>query len=394
MTLARHPAVLALTLMAASPVHAAGLGELGAARQECIAAARDTQQREQAVLAIEHDVDLLTRDAEARQRGLDETRTEQAHLLATLVYIARHPPNDRLVLAAGTSLDRVRGDALMQEADPALKSLTRALSAEIARVASLRQRAGAKDEELKAARLDLAAERQRLTQVVWRRSDLTRQLSPDDPAASGRVARLGREATVGDLIKTADAAADRRDKDMQSRARPSAKKGNATAVDSADPTRPLELKTLALNPDDAPQPLLVTPVVGTVTHRFGETGMNEAQIAGLSLAPLEDAAVVAPFDGRIVYAGPFHDFGLVLIIRHLGGHHSVLTGLDRVDVKIDQWIQAGEPLGAMPAAIADAPGSVLYFELRRDGRPVDPQPWLASRDDGRGEMNGDQKVRQ
>ena len=48
------------------------------------------------------------------------------------------------------------------------------------------------------------------------------------------------------------------------------------------------------------------------------------------------------------------------------------------------------------------PGRSLYYELRRDGRPVDPQPWLASSEDGQpadspgasDERNGDQRVRQ
>jgi hypothetical protein len=43
---------------------------------------------------------------------------------------------------------------------------------------------------------------------------------------------------------------------------------------------------------------------------------------------------------------------------------------------------------------ASDPGRLLYYELRRDGRPVDPQPWLASVEDGRDDRNGEQKVSQ
>ncbi|HEV2336157.1 MAG TPA: hypothetical protein VGS13_11710, partial [Stellaceae bacterium] len=62
--------------------------ELDAVRQECIGAARNTQARERAVAALEHEVGLLSRDAEGRQRDLDESRTEQAHLLGTLATLA------------------------------------------------------------------------------------------------------------------------------------------------------------------------------------------------------------------------------------------------------------------------------------------------------------------
>jgi septal ring factor EnvC (AmiA/AmiB activator) len=111
--------------------------------------------------------------------------------------------------------------------------------------------------------------------------------------------------------------------------------------------------------------------------------------------------VVAPFDGKLVYAGPFPPYELVLIIRHTDGYHSLLAGLGRADIGVGQWVLAGEPVGMMPDAAEPSSGGTLYFELRRDGRPVDPQPWLAKRDEtterggeaGKPEA-GDQRVRE
>jgi septal ring factor EnvC (AmiA/AmiB activator) len=105
-------------------------------------------------------------------------------------------------------------------------------------------------------------------------------------------------------------------------------------------------------------------------------GTSEKPSDGLDLAALPGAIVVAPFDGRVDYAGRFRDRGLVLIIGHGGGYHSVLAGLDRIDAKPGEWVLAGEPVGAMPDTAAAASGTVLTFELRRDGNPVDPFPVL------------------
>ena len=110
--------------------------------------------------------------------------------------------------------------------------------------------------------------------------------------------------------------------------------------------------------------------------------------------------MVAPFDGKVVYAGPFHPYELVLIIRHTGGYHSLLAGLGRADSAVGQWVLAGEPVGVMPDAAGASSGGAIYFELRRDGRPVDPQPWLAKRDESERDdaateqKVGDQKVRE
>ena len=159
-------------------------------------------------------------------------------------------------------------------------------------------------------------------------------------------------------------------------------------ADAADPTRPRQL-----NAFDPPHSVLLMPVVGTLARRFGAADAPMSPAApseGLGLAALPGAVAVAPLDGRVIYAGPFRNLGLVLIIRHGGLYHSLLAGLERIDTKVDHWVLAGEPVGAMP----ETSGGALYFELRRDDRPVDPQPWLAPGAAGRDEPDGDQRVRE
>jgi septal ring factor EnvC (AmiA/AmiB activator) len=64
-----------------------------------------------------------------------------------------------------------------------------------------------------------------------------------------------------------------------------------------------------------------------------------------------------------------------LIIAHGEGYHSLLAGLDRIDVGLGRWVLAGEPIGAMGTYSDTRPQ--LYLELRHKGRPVNPVPWLA-----------------
>ena len=72
---------------------AAPAGELGHVRQDTVILARGVQEREGAVAALDHELDLLGREAAGRQRGLDESRVEQEQLLGTLERLSRHPPD-------------------------------------------------------------------------------------------------------------------------------------------------------------------------------------------------------------------------------------------------------------------------------------------------------------
>ena len=56
-----------------------------------------------------------------------------------------------------------------------------------------------------------------------------------------------------------------------------------------------------------------------------------------------------------------------------GGYDLVLAGLETVEVRPGDELLAGEPVGAMPRASA---GSKLYFELRQNGKGVNPAPWM------------------
>ena len=81
----------------------------------------------------------------------------------------------------------------------------------------------------------------------------------------------------------------------------------------------------------------------------------------------------------MVFAGPFRSFGLLLIVDCGGGYHFVLSGLDRLDAASGRRVAPGEPLGVMAGWDPRSPGGarpMLYLELRKDGEPVDPAPFL------------------
>ena len=126
---------------------------------------------------------------------------------------------------------------------------------------------------------------------------------------------------------------------------------------------------------------LPTPAQGRQVLSFGEKTQFGGQSKGIVLETRQGAQVTSPCDGWIVYAGEFRSYGQLLIINAGGGYHILLAGLSQIDVQPGQFVLAAEPVGTMsgwsqksqPAATNNAP--VLYVEFRKDGRPVDPDPW-------------------
>jgi septal ring factor EnvC (AmiA/AmiB activator) len=113
--------------------------------------------------------------------------------------------------------------------------------------------------------------------------------------------------------------------------------------------------------------------------RFGQTQSDGRAARGIVIAARKGAQIVAPFDGKVVYAGEFRSYGQNLIIEHGGRYHTLLAGLDRIDAVVGQWLLAGEPVGTLSSPQDGNPE--LYFELRRAGQPINPLPWLATTGD-------------
>ncbi len=130
----------------------------------------------------------------------------------------------------------------------------------------------------------------------------------------------------------------------------------------------------------APRGNLIPPVAGAVVRGFGEP-TDAGPAVGLSYQAASGARVVSPCLGRSVYAGPFRSFGQLLIVDCGGGYHFVLSGFERLDVQVGQSVQAGEPVGVMPGWDPRAAGGrpSLYVELRKDGQPVNPAPFLRAK---------------
>ena len=381
---------LAGLIAASAPADAAATtpaDQVAELRQQAVAAAHDVQQREERVGALEHDIALRSQDADGRRRGLDDSRAEQAELLAALEIIALHPP-ERPNVAAASDLDRRRGEMLIAGTIPALRAEARALSAEFDRIAALRRRVASDQDELAGARQALDQSRQQVADLVAQRFEVIGKILPGGNGVDPNTAKPVQDpGDIAELIKRADATIDRYDQALLAKARAAIPKAYADALpaEAADPTRLHELHGV-----EPPEGKLAWPVAGEITRPFVANGPTPASQPLAIAAALPGALVVAPADGRVVFAGPLRDLGLVLIIRHGGLYHSLLAGLGRIDTRVGHWLLSGEPVGAMP----EGAGAVLQFELRREGRPVDPQPWLATREEGRTKSDGDQKVRE
>jgi septal ring factor EnvC (AmiA/AmiB activator) len=118
------------------------------------------------------------------------------------------------------------------------------------------------------------------------------------------------------------------------------------------------------------------PAAGRILSTYGTQTDFGASNHGITIETRPDAVVVAPWAGRVMFAGSFRGYGQILIIEHADGYHSLIAGLGHIDTDVGRSLATGEPVGNMGRPPDRNP--TLYFELRHHGQPVNPQPWLAA----------------
>lgn len=107
-------------------------------------------------------------------------------------------------------------------------------------------------------------------------------------------------------------------------------------------------------------------------------GFDEAKNKGLDLAGKAGDPVVAAADGRVVYAGAgLRGYGNLIILKHNNTFLTAYAHNQLLLVKEDQAVRKGQKIAEM--GNSDSDRVKLHFEIRRQGKPVDPSRYLPSR---------------
>ena len=336
-------------------------GAVSKLRRELIAAARTAQDREVLLTTLEKKLPVLRLEAIVRKERLVARRNQMQGTLGALERLSRNPPQ-ALLLTPGRPIDVVRSTMLLRAALPQLRSRAASLKDEIRELGRVQREISLQREQVELANEALAEQQKRLELLLGRKLALQKQVRVESRRISRRVEKLAKQARdLRELFARLDT--------ERSRRRPA-----RTAPEALpDPTRPVGIRPF---PERGPVTL---PARGRLVERYGQSTGSGNTAKGVTYETRAGARVVAPFDGRVAFAGPFRGYGHILIIEHGAAYHTLLAGLTRVDSTVGQWVLAGEPVGVMGHRKGGGPR--LYVELRRKGQPINPLPWFAAGND-------------
>ena len=348
----------------------------GRVAEQVLATAARIQGLESQLSDVGARVEKLDGDVARVRASLAGRRDVLADVLAALQRIGRKPP-PAIVVRPEDALASVRSAILVGALLPELRAQAEALVSDLETLEDIKRSASSERDRFRAEAGELAAERNRLELLVEERRRSKTEQETRLEEERRRTAELAQKAAGLEALI--------------------ARLGAETPA--VKPTPEGDKRTASLGDAGRMQPalpfaeargMLPLPVAGSTLKRWGEDDGLGGVAKGLSLAPRDEAQVVSPCDGWVVFAGPFRSYGKLLIINGGGGYHVVLAGVERIDVELGRFVLAGEPVGLMgprriavpasdttPASGDQATRPVLYVEFRKDNAAIDPTPWWA-----------------
>jgi septal ring factor EnvC (AmiA/AmiB activator) len=123
---------------------------------------------------------------------------------------------------------------------------------------------------------------------------------------------------------------------------------------------------------------LTQPLNGRFSSRFGERyGDGNLSRQGITIQAETGTPVRAVHAGLVVFADWLRGSGLLVIIDHGQGFLSLYGGNEALSAIAGNWVDAGDILSTSGTSISSGVDG-LYFEIRRNGQPQDPNPWFNS----------------
>jgi len=232
----------------------------------------------------------------------------------------------------------------------------------LARLRQLARETSQKASELAAVTTESKALRSRLDREKRARSQVLTRISRDIQRQRREIGTMKRDE--GRLARLVESLAK-----LMARSKPAPRLKNERVPQAPSGDSPfLELKGK-----------LNLPVRGELANRFGSPRADGGVVwKGLFIAARSGDEVRAIADGRVVFADWLRGFGNLLIVDHGDAYMSLYGNNEALYKRVGDPIRGGEPVAAVGASGGNA-DSGLYFEMRHQGRPLDPLDWVKLR---------------
>ena len=359
--------------------------ELPRISKDMIASAKQIQNSEEKISRMESELETLRADLKKAEENFVVEDDNLIKTLSALQNLALKP-TEALFVQPLTPVEIIRSAMLLREAVPYLQENAARIREDLEKIENQKNLVEKQVARIIRQKKILENEHEQMKALVQRKSKIRNAVEIKSVKAKKKVERLASQANdLRDLLNKLEKQRQEKLRRQEEERRRLAELKAAEARRAAEETKKLEEKQRADLIKFKPEVInevgenfvkakghLLRPARGPVVTAYGEQMSKGVTSKGIIIKTRSQAQVISPYDGTVIFAGPFRGYGNLIIIEHGQGYLSLLAGLEEVDCELGQMLLAGEPVGQMP----ESGDTRLYVELRKDNHPINPLTWI------------------
>lgn len=359
--------------------------ELTRISKDMIASAKQIQNSEEKISRMESELETLRADLKKAEENFVVEDDNLIKTLSALQNLALKP-TEALFVQPLTPVEIIRSAMLLREAVPYLQENAARIREDLEKIETQKNLVEKQVARIIRQKKILEKEHEQMKALVQRKSKIRNAVEIKSVKAKKKVEQLASQANdLRDLLNKLEKQRQEKLRRQEEERRRLAELKAAEARRAAEETKKLEEKQRADLIKFKPEVInevgenfvkakghLLRPARGPVVTAYGEQMSKGVTSKGIIIKTRSQAQVISPYDGTVIFAGPFRGYGNLIIIEHGQGYLSLLAGLEEVDCELGQMLLAGEPVGQMP----ESGDARLYVELRKDNHPVNPLTWI------------------
>jgi len=323
--------------------------EVKSVQKEMVSLAKSVRKHEDQLSLLEQKKKELQNQQDELEQKLSLSSSQMAKIMQGMQTLALRP-SEILLVQAKTPIQMLRSHRLMLYSFPIVGGIQQQTQDDLNTLSQVKMDLQTKISAIKTTTAELSDKNEQMEKLAQQKKVLQAQYASSYEKSKAKVEKLAKEAkSLKDLLASIEK--------EQQRKRAQAK----------TPSRGFGTSAFA-----RARGSLSLPAQGRVTQNFGDTtGASQSHAKGIVVTTRKFAQVAAPFDGTVLFAGPFQNYGKLVIIDHGDNYLTVLAGMDTITTSVGSQLLTGEPIGRMGSDYTS-----LYIEVRQNGQAINPRPWF------------------
>ncbi len=352
--------------------------ELKNVNQKLIAAAKKIQNGEDEVRKKQEELAVLQKKLSESEEKFNSENDMLIETLAALQNLALRP-SEAVLVQPLSPVEVMRSSILLRGSVHSLENRASSIRKSIEDISNQKEQIALRLQDLEKDNKKLAQQQEDMKKLSQQKNEMYGQISSKSEEAKKKADLLASQAhNLRDLLEKLEKQKEINRRQMAEKARIAREQElkrihkESHGLEAIDEMENTYTTATATTDFSKAKGRLTRPARGPIVTAFHSELSKGVYSNGIDIKTAAKAQVIAPYDGNVIYAGPFKNFANLVIIDHGDGYTSLLSGLGETDTEVGQMLLAGEPVGTMPA---DA-DSKLHIEIRKNNHPVDPDTWI------------------